>query len=383
MTASPSFVVIGDVAGRRVAMFQRALERVGVPQARVISYPDVMDGHLGELGSETILRLESPGGDFEAERRFIARGYDEEDDLDTARFPPERVRWLEQEPGRIHAPRQWYLGYRALLRELEASYPDVEVMNHPADVAVMFDKRQTHARCVAAGVPVPPDVGPVASYDELRARMRDAGVRQVFIKMINGSSASGVIAYRAGRGDREVAVTSAALVRGEGGEPQLFNSLRIRRYTRRDTIAEVVNTLCRLGGVHVEVWIPKASQGGRPFDLRVVVIGGHARHVVVRQGTSPMTNLHLGNARGDMEELRGRVSPEAWGEMMRTCEQAMGVFPRSLYAGVDLLVQRNLEASAVLEVNAYGDLLPRVLFEGMDTYEAEIRAAVASWEETS
>ena len=79
----------------------------------------------------------------------------------------------------------------------------------------------------------------------------------------------------------------------------------------------------------------------------------------------------------------GRVSPEAWGEMMRTCEQAMGVFPRSLYAGVDLLVQRNLEASAVLEVNAYGDLLPRVLFEGMDTYEAEIRAAVASWEETS
>jgi hypothetical protein len=45
--------------------------------------------------------------------------------------------------------------------------------------------------------------------------------------------------------------------------------------------------------------------------------------------------------------------------------------------GVDLLVSPDWRAHAVLEANAFGDLLPGVLCDGgLSTYEAEVRAAV-------
>ncbi|MEO1269270.1 MAG: hypothetical protein AAFX99_14295, partial [Myxococcota bacterium] len=124
-------------------------------------------------------------------------------------------------------------------------------------------------------------------------------------------------------------------------------------------------------------WLPKASQDGRPFDLRVVTIQNQACHVVVRTGTSPMTNLHLGNARGDRDALEAHLGHEAWQRLMATCVQAKGLFPHSLYAGVDLLVTRGAPRGHILEINAFGDLLPRVIWHGMDTYEAEIRAVIA------
>ena len=43
----------------------------------------------------------------------------------------------------------------------------------------------------------------------------------------------------------------------------------------------------------------------------------------------------------------------------------------------DLLVAAGFRHHAVLEANAFGDLLPGVLSEGVDTYEAEIRAMTA------
>ena len=50
------------------------------------------------------------------------------------------------------------------------------------------------------------------------------------------------------------------------------------------------------------------------------------------------------------------------------------LFPRSLYFGIDLMFTPSFRHHAVLEVNAYGDLLPGVLDGGDNTYEAEIRA---------
>jgi hypothetical protein len=38
-----------------------------------------------------------------------------------------------------------------------------------------------------------------------------------------------------------------------------------------------------------------------------------------------------------------------------------------------VLVSPDLESHAVLEVNAFGDLLPRVLHQGVDTYTLEIQ----------
>jgi hypothetical protein len=72
----------------------------------------------------------------------------------------------------------------------------------------------------------------------------------------------------------------------------------------------------------------------------------------------------------------------AWAAAMRTCEAAAACFPESLHAGVDLRIAPDFQRHSVLEVNAFGDLLPGVLSEGKDTYSAEIRATLeqAGWE---
>ncbi len=61
----------------------------------------------------------------------------------------------------------------------------------------------------------------------------------------------------------------------------------------------------------------------------------------------------------------------------------MELFPGSLYCGVDIMLHRDRERCFVLELNAYGDLLPRITWEGMDTYEAEVRAFLRRQERRS
>ena len=55
---------------------------------------------------------------------------------------------------------------------------------------------------------------------------------------------------------------------------------------------------------------------------------------------------------------------------MTTC------FPGSLHGGLDLLIAPDFRRHALLEVNAFGDLLPDLLWEGEDTYTAQVRAAL-------
>jgi hypothetical protein len=166
--------------------------------------------------------------------------------------------------------------------------------------------------------------------------------------------------------------TTAVLDRG-----RLYNRLRVNHYTDERQVAAIVD---RLGadGLHVERWFPKAGHDGRVFDLRVVVIAGRAGHVVARTSRTPLTNLHLGNARGDLAALRSAIGAERWAAAMAVAERAAACFPGSLHAGVDLMLGPGFERVAVAEVNAFGDLLPGVLDErGRDTYAAEVDAVVA------
>ncbi len=131
-----------------------------------------------------------------------------------------------------------------------------------------------------------------------------------------------------------------------------------------------------------EEWIPKAGMDGHCFDLRVVVIGGQAQHVVARLSRKPMTNLHLRNPRRSWEFAREYIGPAAAHAALQTGEAALRCFPHSLYAGIDLLFAPGLRRHAVLELNAFGDLLPGTLHEGRDTYTAEILAALSEEETT-
>lgn len=372
-------VLVGVPAGRRTELFQAALARAGARPALVVPYTELLDGRasLPDLVLPgTLVRIDSPGRDFETELALLRAGADAEDEEGVyARATRGTLETLEFERGRIHWPRQWYLGFRRALRMLEEQLLASRAhrpMNSPAEVAVMFDKPACHRRLREGGVPVPKSLGTAVSFDELRETMRAQGCARVFVKLAHGSSASGVVAYQTD-GARHRATTTVEVVR-RGGRTLLYNSRRVRTLRDASEIAALIDELCR-HRAHVEHWFPKAGVGGRTFDLRVVVVAGRAGHTVVRLSRHTLTNLHLLNGRGSVAAVASRMGGPAWADALRACERAMeSAFPRSVYAGVDLAVAPDFRRHAVLEVNAFGDLLPGVLDAGLDTYAAELSA---------
>jgi hypothetical protein len=199
--------------------------------------------------------------------------------------------------------------------------------------------------------------------------MAEIGWRRVFVKLRYGSSASGVVALECSRG-RVQAATSVELVR-QTGQVKLFNSLRVRRYQDERDVATIVDELGR-HELHVERWLPKAGFQGRTCDLRIVVIAGRVRHKVLRTSRGPLTNLHLANRRGDVAAFLDAVPSEHREAAWNSCAAVAAAFPRNLYIGIDLLFQPSLARHAVLEVNAFCDLLPGVIDNGADTYAADL-----------
>jgi hypothetical protein len=378
---APQFVVVGNPGSRRVELFQAALAGLGLAPARLVAYTDLLceRTHLGSaVPPGAVVRIESPGKDFAVEQALLALGADAPEDEEGCYERIERaaVEQLAFDKGRILPLRQWYLGLRSalrLIRQQLGDCPPHRLMVQPDDILAMFDKRACHARLEAAGVAVPRSLGPVNSYEELVAAMEHDRCPRVFVKPAHGSSASGVIAYQISRG-RHLATTTVELVR-ERDELRLYNSRRLREYRQPDEVAALIDAVCRQRA-HFEQWIPKASIGGRVFDLRVMVIAGQTRQVVVRMSRGPMTNLHLLNERGTWGDVQARLGHAAWDRARRTCEAAMECFPACLHAGIDLLIAADYRRHAVLEVNAFGDLLPGVLSDGVDTYTAEVLAVL-------
>jgi hypothetical protein len=371
------FVVLANPGSRRADLFQAALRGLGLPPARVVPYADLLEGRcsLPEVVQEgDTVRIESPGKDWEVERALLAAGADLLDDPRYERLSRRELAGIAFDRGRLLAGRQWYLGWCALLETIVCQLrqcPPHRLMMDPHDIMIMFDKTACHARLQDAGIAVPPALGSVHSFDELTERMRSAGWSRVFVKPAHGSSASGAVAFEVGGAGQQAISTAEVVHRPDG--LRLYNSRRLRAYRRPAEIARLIDALCR-HRVHVERWLPKAGIAGRVFDLRVVVIAREARQVVVRLSRGPMTNLHLLNERGDPDMVIARMGAASWAAARETCERAMACFPQSLYGGIDLLVAPGYRRHAVLEVNAFGDLLPGILWQGQDTYTAEVAA---------
>jgi hypothetical protein len=204
-------------------------------------------------------------------------------------------------------------------------------MNHPAEIPMLFDKTACQERLASRGIPTPPvittpKITAIASYDDLRSRMEAAAMRRVFVKLRYGSSASA--SWHCSR--RMGGCWQRRALFNIRGETKLFNSLRVREYSDERAVATMIDELCR-HEIHVEHWLPKAGLNGRVFDLRVLVIAGQVRHVVVRTSHHPITNLHLGNLRGDWESLLKRWPTEAREAAWRSCEEVATAFPQGQY----------------------------------------------------
>jgi hypothetical protein len=367
-------VIIGSPDDVRVELFQSALAQRGCPPAEVVAYIDIINGsiHLSQIvQQDTLIRIESPGKSELANCALLALGNRETDEEHGyKRINPAMI----VAKGRIAASpsRQWYLGLRAFMRIVVSQLtecPPHRLMNHPDDIILMFDKRACHGHLQAGGVNVPPNLPPVMNFYELEQGMHAANVRRVFIKLAHSSSASGVVAYQTN--GKEHRATAAIEMVTVVGEIQLYNSRHVQTYTDHAQIVKLIDLLCQ-HRVHVEHWIPKAYMGDKAFDLRVVVIGGEVAHTVARLSHNPMTNLHLLNERRDREFVINWMGDESFDTAMNVCQKSMRCFPKSLYAGVDLLITPDYKSNFVLEMNAFGDLLHDTFYQGMDTYTLEL-----------
>ena len=276
------FVIIGNAGNRRIDLFQQALAAHGLPLGQLVTYQDLIAGRvtLPEVVTPgSILRIESPGKDSEVERALLLAGADIPDDPTFAHISRAEVEHLSMEKGCLLYPRQWYLGYCRVLAEIERQHllcPPHTLMNDPADIAAMFDKRVCHRRMRDAQIAAPRSLGPVSSYDELIATMRRERCPRVFVKLAHGSSASGVVALQVSQ--RQQLATSTVEMVESAGELQLYNSRRLRAYRDTREIARLIDALCP-HCVHVEQWLPKAGIDDRICDLRVGIgpqLGCHA-----------------------------------------------------------------------------------------------------------
>ncbi|GAB2879278.1 hypothetical protein GCM10022245_13070 [Streptomyces mayteni] len=354
---APRWAVVGNGENRRVRLFVAAARAAGVAEPRVVEWRDVLRDGGHDFAADEFVRLDSPGENGEVDR--LLRGV--------------------EDPTRVEGSATWYARLLGAVRSLRGGVR----LDDPADLAALFDKRLCHARLAAAGIPVPPSptsgggAPPLRGWDDVRAAMREHAGPRVFVKPAHGSSGSGILAVEAAAG-RIAATTSVEVAPGG----RLHNSLRVRRLTDERVIAGIVDTLAP-EGLHVERWLPKATLQGRSADLRVLVVAGRATHAVVRTSRHPLTNLHLGGARGDLAAVRA-VAGDRWASALDVCERAAGCFPGTLCVGVDLLPATGWRGFAVGEVNAFGDLLPGLtglpggVAEGLDGYTAQL-AAAAHW----
>lgn len=344
------FVVVGNPGNRRVKLFAEAVRAEGLVEPRVVSWLDVLRGEAC-FGSGELVRVDSPGEDAEVSR--LLRGSDEPIDM-----------------YRVEGTRRWYQGFTAALAHVERAVDDAGAVRlfTGQDVAIAFDKAAAHQVLTEAGVPVPL----AAAAD---------GSESAFLKIRHGSSASGVVALTV-RGSRRRAVTSVEMVRTEAGI-ELYNSLKVRSYLRDSDIDDLLAALAP-DGLHAERWIHKTRIDGRDCDLRIVTVGGRATHAVVRTSTSPMTNLHLGGQRGDLAAFQALVGEKRWPAILEIAEAAAACFPGVHCLGIDVLPGAD-GSDHIGEVNAYGDLLPRLMGlpgtpgEGVGTYGAQVRSLIGRY----
>ncbi|MDR7049360.1 glutathione synthase/RimK-type ligase-like ATP-grasp enzyme [Duganella sp. 3397] len=358
-----AMTVLATAASKRVRLLQAARAQLGMPAARVLEWRDWLEqpSLLAQaLDLPCLFKIEPPGDDAAAHLHLV------QDGCRLLDRPPPRA----PEHGELLAMDAWFAGFADAMARLSqqlAGLPLAQVVNAPGDICLMTDKLACQRHLRELGVPVPALLGRVDGYEHLQALLDQHDLDRLYLKPRYGSSASGVVAYRRNRAGRQQATSSASMVHTQGAI-RLFNDKRIARYERAADIGALVDALAAQE-LYAEAWLDKPRCGDSHYDLRVVAIGGQPAHRVARLGTRMMTNLHLDNRRGDAAALLGAADMAA---LEATVRQAARTFPASGVAGYDLVVRRG--QAHVLEANAFGDLLPGLLWQGRDTCAAQLQA---------
>jgi glutathione synthase/RimK-type ligase-like ATP-grasp enzyme len=364
------FVIICNPENRRRDFFEKAIASIGLPKPVIVPYQHLLNGgDLDMLTKDTILRIESPGENFEVWKALVRLGLANDGITATN---------IEEDHGRIRYLRAWFSGFVTLLNRIQTAILETGCtpMVRPSSIRLMFDKYNCQQALMRDNVPVPTLLPIVTNYDELREAMRQQGISRVFIKPRYSSSASGIIAYRV-HGATEEATSSIDVIEGNGGY-RFYNSLKINRYKRHTDIRRVIDFILE-EGAYAEEWIPKATLDGQVFDVRIVVVDDEPTFILPRLSNGPITNLHLGNRRGNVDRLWHLMGDASFDSMTSTAQRAVNTV-QAFYAGVDVLIPSGIGNPRVLEINAFGDLLPGLTDDiGDDTYTNELKMFIRKY----
>ncbi|VAW72257.1 FIG00638667: hypothetical protein [hydrothermal vent metagenome] len=398
------FLLIGNPENRRISAFVEALKSEGLENPIILSHQELIQApellyQYKDL--DLTVRIDSVGENSEVERLLLYQGHAEAALSSAQSISPERLNLREVRYGELFCPRQYHCGYEQYLYKLQKIFDEIphwNLLNTPAAIKELFDKRLTSQKYHQAGIPVPDSIVQIntaekidievsnsssidarknsnvgistnAIYpwnpDDLRRAMHKNYWGTVFIKLSCGSSASGLAIYSYKQGGNERMITTMMVRNG-----RIFNSLKMQIITGRKKIDYLISFLLNEGSI-IERSIPKMRLHGDYIDCRVLMIDKEPCFTVVRQSKYPVTNLHLGGQRGDLELLMQQVGTNAWDSAMESCRNVASLH-KSFQLGVDLMFERDFNQHRILESNAFGDLLPRLTKEGKSVYAYQI-----------
>jgi len=346
--------------GPRTDGFSEALKARGHPPPILLTYEQFIQNKnaLNDLlESVDILRIDSPGGGYGIWKSF-------------ADYLGVLTSGHHSRHGQIYPQAPFVRGtYDCVKSAFDLAFKQgVPCTVDPHAVQCFMDKTATH-KLFTPSILTPESLPEVQSWEELRSAMQARSLTNVFMKLRYGSAASGVLAIET-FGSKLRVWTSVERVE-EGAKTSLFNSLKIRKYLD-DNAKRLIDDVAIMG-VHTEAWIPKLRVGGKPTDLRLVVVDGIPAHCVLRCSATPLTNLHLSNERLSAEEVRQRLAAKVWEEVLDIGLKAGQFFPAHLCIGVDIAIHKDTQKPYLLEVNAFGDYLNNVYHDGLTPYEFQIR----------
>jgi glutathione synthase/RimK-type ligase-like ATP-grasp enzyme len=372
--APPRYVLIANADGKRCQHYVRELlafwnEHGQRPDLEIVPWSAVVprDGDLDGLAAfdaPALVRLESPGKDFDVTRLLLAAGAR---DVGTGND----AEWLDlpYQKGKLVRPALHHRGFSRALRGLRRSFdarPHLTALACPLAVAELFDKNATAARLMAADIPCPPSLTAPATADELLSQIRQRNWPTTYVKLATGSSACGIAVVQMVGGEVSAVTSVAQLADG------FYNTRRLRRVSGA-ALNEVLAFLLA-EGTCVQPGIPMAQIDGQNFDVRVVVIHGRPEFSIFRLSSQPMTNLHLGGRRGDPTSCRAAIPTRAWLDALDHCVAAAALYD-CVMVGVDLLFERGFMRHYILEVNAFGDFFPGLVdAAGRGPHRAEVEA---------
>ncbi len=233
----------------------------------------------------------------------------------------------------------------------------IRFLNHPEGILKALDKAASKKILRDRQLSVTEMLGEnPGDFAELRQIMRDYRAWSVFVKPVYGSGAAGVLALSMQPATSNmVAYTSACEAEGK-----LVQQKKIRRITDADEIIRLLDQILQLDTI-VERWHPKAGIGGETFDFRALWQFGRMEYLVARKSSMPITNLHLNNRAGSVDEIFTSELPWDRELVMREtenlCRQAMEGFPELSMAGFDIMLDKKTGKPRIIEMNGQGDLL--------------------------